>query len=292
MSAPDGILYAGNDLGECILWNGRRRELWWTDIPARKLHQHDWHTGHTRVLDAPDRIASFGFVANDDSLIAAFAPGVALYEPWRKSVTWLTLPETALAPGIRFNDGRVDRSGRFWSGTMVEGASAAAGGCLYCVGPAGAARRHLQNIRISNGLCFSPAGTCVYFADSPTRTISEFPLLEPAGTLGERRQFIQTPAGAFPDGATVDADGCIWTALWGAGCVARYTPDGRLDRRVMLPVSQPSCVCFGSDSLDVLCVTTAREGLSPAELAAQPHAGDVLLYRVGVQGLPEHEYRP
>ena len=103
--------------------------------------------------------------------------------------------------------------------------------------------------------------------------------------------FRSTPEGSSPDGATVDVDGCIWTALWGAGCVVRYTPDGRLDRTLPVPVSQPTCVCFAGPNLDILCVTSAREGLDDARLHDEPHAGDVFLYRVGTQGLPESEYR-
>ena len=138
----------------------------------------------------------------------------------------------------------------------------------------------------------SPDGRQLYFADSPTRTIRVFELNEPEGTLGASRIFAQTPAGADPDGAAIDADGCLWSAHWGAGCVVRYTPQGRIDRTLRVPASQPTCVCFAGPDLDVLCVTTARTGLTEAALLGEHNAGDVFLYRVGVQGLPEAEYRP
>ena len=112
----------------------------------------------------------------------------------------------------------------------------------------------------------SPDGRALYFADSPTRTIRVFELNEPEGTLGPSRVFAQTPEGAAPDGAAIDADGCLWSAHWGAGCVVRYTPDGRIDRTLRVPASQPTCVCFAGPDLDVLCVTTARDGLSDAAL--------------------------
>ena len=174
---------------------------------------------------------------------------------------------------------------------MVEGEPGGAAGCLYSIDAGGELRCHVQGVKISNGLCFSPDGTRMYFADSPTRTISVYELLEPQGVLGAARVFAQTPEGAFPDGAAVDIDGCVWSAHWGAGCVVRYTPDGRIDRTLQIPTCQPSCVSFGGPDLDVLCVTSAREGLDSSTLHAEPNAGDVFLYRAGVQGLPETEYR-
>jgi sugar lactone lactonase YvrE len=299
---PHDILRVGNTLGECVLWHSQHNTLWWTDIQASRLHCYDWTTGALQTLEAPERIASFGFVAASDSLITAFASGIALYDPQQRSSTepapssihWLARP-TSSDPGVRFNDGRVDRRGRFWTGTMVEDNQPGARGCLYSFqGSSEGARDprcHIRGIRISNGLCFSPDGGRLYFADSPTRIISAYDLIEPEGVLGTRRTLVQTPTGSSPDGATVDVDGCIWTALWGAGCVVRYTPDGRLDRTLPVPASQPTCVCFAGPNLEVLCVTSAREGLDDSQLHDDPHAGDVFLYRVGTQGLPESEYR-
>jgi sugar lactone lactonase YvrE len=265
--------------------------LWWTDIQGRQLHRYDWRRASLQILDTPERVGSFGFVEGSEHLVTAFASGIAMYDAYQQSVAWLARPET-LTAGIRFNDGRVDRRGRFWSGTMVEGKQLTPGGCLYSIDGSGAARCHLRSLRISNGLCVSPDGTVLYFADSPTRTISVYELIEPEGTLGASRIFAQTPQGAFPDGAAVDVDGCVWSAHWGAGCIVRYTPDGRIDRTLEVPTCQPSCVCFGGPDLDILCVTSAREGLDGATLRAEPNAGDVFLYGVGVQGLPESEYRP
>jgi L-arabinonolactonase len=287
---PIDIFTVGNILGECILWDSRREVLWWTDIQGRQLHRYDWRRASLQILDTPERVGSFGFVEGSEQLVTAFASGIAMYDAYQQSVAWLARPET-LTAGIRFNDGRVDRRGRFWSGTMVEGKQLTPGGCLYSFDGSGVARCHLRSLRISNGLCVSPDGTVLYFADSPTRTISAYELIEPEGTLGASRIFAQTPRGAFPDGAAVDVDGCVWSAHWGAGCIVRYTPDGRIDRTLEVPTRQPSCVCFGGPDLDVLCVTSAREGLDDATLQAEPNAGDVFLYRVGVQGLPESEYR-
>lgn len=277
-------------LGEGVLWDPRRGSLWWTDIQGKALHSYAWSNGNTRTVRTAERLGSFGLVANSDRLIAAFESGIALYEPASAAVDWLARPDE-VQPGVRFNDGRVDRAGRFWSGTMVESASAPATACLYSMDSAVGLRRHVRGVKISNGLCMSPDGTRLYFADSPTRTIWVYDMAEPEGNLRNPRVFAETPRGASPDGATVDVDGCVWSAHWGAGCVVRYTPNGVIDRTVPVPTSQPSCVCFGGPDLDVLCVTSARVELDAATLAAEPHAGDVFLYRVGAQGLPESEYR-
>ena len=287
---PFDILSAQNVVGEGILWDSRREILWWTDIQGRRLHRYDWAQGTMRILDTPERVGSFGLVMGGDTLITAFASGIALYDVHRQSVAWLARPQ-ASATGIRFNDGRVDRRGRFWAGTMVEGGQPTASACLYSIDAVAGGRCHLRGLSISNGLCVSPDGTRLYFADSPTRTIRVYELIEPEGILENPRIFAQTPAGAFPDGAAVDVDGCVWSAHWGAGCVVRYTPGGRVDRTVEVPTRQPTCVCFGGPDLDILCVTTAREGLDGSTLLAEPNAGDVFLYRTGVQGLPEPEYR-
>lgn len=286
---PTAILSTQNILGEGILWDAGRQALWWTDIHGYRLYRYDWAQGSTEYFPTPDRVGSFGLVANSDKLITAFADGIALYDPAHRQIEWLTRP--ALAAGARFNDGRVDREGRFWTGTMIENVPPEPHASLYQVAGNGEARCQLQGVTISNSLCFSPDGRQMYFADSPTRLIQVFDLIEPEGFLSAPRRFVNTPPGAFPDGATVDSEGCLWSAHWGAGCVVRYTPDGREDRRIVIPASQPSCVCFGGPDLDILCVTTARDGLDRASLETELNAGDVFLYHLGVTGLPECEYR-
>ena len=289
-SSPIEILTVQNILGEGILWDSRRHQLWWTDIPSRNLYRYDWSGGTTRILDTPERVGSFGFVQESELLIVAFASGIAMYDPYKTTVDWIARPDEVV-PGIRFNDGRVDRLGRFWCGTMVEGAMHANGGCLYSVSGTRAVRSHVSGVAISNGLCLSPDGTLLYFADSPTRTIRVYEMIEPEGNLGKSRVFARTADGSVPDGAAIDVDGCMWSAHWGGSCVVRYTPDGRIDRTLHVPTRQPSCVCFAGSDLDVLCVTSAREGLDAETLRADPHAGDVFFYRTGVQGLREPEYR-
>jgi sugar lactone lactonase YvrE len=145
---------------------------------------------------------------------------------------------------------------------------------------------------VPNSLCWSPDGRTMYFSDGREPVIDAFDYDPATGTPSWRREFARLPAGSgVPDGAAVDADGFVWCAIYGGGAVHRYAPDGRLDRAVPLPVSQPTSCAFGGPALDTLYVTTARQRLSEEQLAAQPLAGALLALDVGVRGLPEPEFR-
>ncbi len=287
--APIGIIAAADALGESIVWDSRRHILWWTDIHGRRLHRYDWASRTMRVHETPERVGSFGLVAGSAALITAFESGIALYDPCLNDVTWIARPQ-AEVKGVRFNDGRVDRRGRFWCGTMVEEGTGARSGSLYSIDSSGTLVCHLRGVQISNGLCMSPDGSKLYFTDSPSGIIRVYDLIEPQGVLGQPERFAHSREGTVPDGATVDAEGCVWSASWGGGCVVRYTPDGREDRTITVPTTQPTCPCFGGPDLDLLFVTTARHGLDRDTLQREPHAGDVFIYRPGVRGLPEAEY--
>ena len=285
------IIPAGDTVGEGVLWDWRKQALWWTDIQRSRLYRYDWSTRERALLPAPERIGSFGLVAGSGELITAFASGIAMYEPTAMHVTWLARPEVA-SPDIRFNDGRVDRRGRFWSGTMQDHAPREPVGKLYSFDSTHGLRCHVEDVLISNGLCMSPDGAKLYFADSPTRMINVYDVREPAGTIGAPREFARIDQPAVPDGGTVDADGFVWSAQWGGSSVVRYTPDGREDLRVAVSASQLTCVCFGGPELDLMFITSAREHLDAAALQREPHAGNVFIYQTPFKGLPEEEYRP
>jgi L-arabinonolactonase len=285
---------AGNTLGECILWDDRSRCAWWTDIHAAVLYRYAHATSGVEHYELPERLCSFGFIGDDDRLVCAFASGFALYAPTSGELRWLYRPEKDFR-GTRFNDGRVDRQGRFWSGTMVEGdARDAAGrptrGSLYWIS-GGERRKALGDIAISNSLCWSVDSSILYFADSPTRRIMAYAFDRVTGALGGGRLFADTSGDGEPDGSIIDADGFLWNARWGGSKIVRHAPTGEVDAELDLPVSQPTCVCFGGEDLDLLFVSTAREGLSPESLEAQPEAGHVLVYQTAYRGLPEDRYR-
>ena len=276
-------LRLGNTLGEGVLWHPRQAHFWWTDIHACRLYTYDPAEDTVQDWQTPERLTAFGFTADDDRLIVSLASGIAFYWPQTGRVQWLARPEQQL-PGNRFNDGRVSPLGHFWAGTLVEdgGEQPAA---LYRFHPQTGCQRVLTGLQVSNGLAWSPDGSTAYHADSPTGQIMAYDHCPHTGELSRPRVFARTPAGSYPDGACVDAAGNLWSAHWGGGCVVCYGPEGEVLHTLKLPVSQVTCVAFGGPDLDWLMVTTARENFTEADLAREPAAGDVFLYRAPGPGL-------
>ena len=281
------IISVGNTLGEGVLWDPAGRRTWWSDIQEKRLYRYDPQSRALENFELPERLGSFGFIRGSDKIVAAFESGFAHYHPESAELRWVVRPGHE-AGNVRFNDGRVDRQGRFWAGSMVEGEGEPRGK-LYCLDGSDAKVR-LTGIAISNSICFSPEGKHLYFADSPHRMILRYDINPADGTIGNRQVFARTPKGAFPDGANMDAEGCLWSAQWGAGRVVRYAPDGSISGIVEIPTTQVTCVAFGGADLDLLFVTSARERMSEATLQAQPNAGDVFIYKVNVKGLPEPRF--
>lgn len=284
---------SGCVLGEGPVWDHRENCLWFTDIQSAQLLRLDWPSAELTRHDLPERLGSLGLTADPARLVCAFASGFALYSPASGACEWLAKTESAYR-GIRMNDGRVDRQGRFWAGSMVEKRKLAEGasGTLYRLDGSDTAPAELRGgIAISNAISFAPDGTALYFTDTLTQEILRFPLDPATGALAEPDSFAKLSGGAYPDGADVDADGRLWNAEWGSGRVTAYNPDGSHHAQIVLPVTQVSCVTFGGAALDLLFVTSAREGLGAAQLAREPQAGDLFVYRPGVRGLPAPVWR-
>ena len=274
-------------LGEGPVWDDRLGCLWFTDIQQAMLLC--WHHGAARLerFALPERLGSLALTDDPERLLLALANGFALFTPASAHILWLHRLELE-AHGMRLNDGRVDRQGRFWTGAMVEDDAHAPPerGSLYRFDPPGSAAPVAlrSGISISNSICFSPDGAHAYFADSMTGRILRYPAV---GPLGEATLFARTEPGSAPDGSDIDAAGRLWNAEWGGACVTAYTPDGTVAGRLALPVSQPTCVAFGGPDLNLLFVTSASEGLAHPE----PHAGDVLVYEGPFKGLPAERFR-
>lgn len=276
--------------GEAPLWNIDDGRLWWTDIHGHRLHRLDPRSGRHDAREVPHRLCAFAFIEGArDRVLAAFDCGIGILALDDMAIEWIARPE--IDTGRRFNDGRVDRAGRFWIGSMVEDARAAPdSAALWRLDGDGALSMQLEGVAIANGLCSNPDGRILYFADSPRGTIDAFALDPATGALGERRTFARVDGGE-PDGSAIDCEGCLWNANWGAGQVVRYSPDGDVLLALALPVSQPSCVAFGGDDLRTLYVTSSRLGLDADALARQPQAGQVFVYHAEVAGLPESRFR-
>jgi L-arabinonolactonase len=274
-------------LGEVPRWHPRERALYWIDAFKPAIHRLDPVSGALASWTPPEKLGSFAPRAGGGLLIAG-RNGLALYDPASGGLDRIADPEAGGAVNI-LNDGRCDRRGRFWVGSMSKMITSASGR-LYRL-----ARGQLDalddNIWVANGVCWSPDDTKMYFADSHVKTIFVYDFDLAGGTIGPRRVFAamgERPG--VPDGSSVDADGFVWNAVFDAGCLVRYAPDGRIDRTVALPVSRPTACAFGGNDLATLYVTTARFRLAPDRLAAETHAGGLLALDVGVRGLPEPMY--
>jgi len=182
--------------------------------------------------------------------------------------------------GVRMNEGGCDPDGRFYCGSMAYDLTAGAAS-LYRLDPDGSSSTVLTGLTISNGLDWTPTGDEAYYVDSPTGRIDVFDY-EPELGLANRRSFVSVPAG-LPDGLTIDEEGGVWVAIWGAGAVHRYAPDGKLSEVVTVPTAQVTACTFGGPGYAELFITTSREGLSATE---DPVAGSLFRTEPGVRGRP------
>ncbi len=285
------ILDARNATGECPVWDAREQALYWVDIPARKLNRWSSLDNRVRSWEAPQMlacIASYG----DGSWLAGMEDGLFRVSPQDDgTLAWQRLIDVEHArPNMRFNDGRCDRQGRFWAGTMfMDMAEASTTGALYrySSGQREPLSPCVTDMIVPNGLGFSPDGKIMYLSDShpSVQKIWAFDYDLDTGTPHNRRLFVdmnQHPG--RPDGAAVDADGCYWICGNDEGLIHRFTPAGELDRSLPVPVKKPSMCAFGGRDLDTLFVTSIRPG---GDLSDQPLAGAVFALRPGVKGLEE-----
>ncbi|MGW0423132.1 SMP-30/gluconolactonase/LRE family protein [Streptomyces sp. NPDC003015] len=264
-------------LGEGPTWDGER--LLWIDILGARLHSYDPVSGHrtVRVLDqhigAVKPRAGGGLVLN-------LRDGVALLDP-DDSLRWL---HHEPVPGRRANDAAVAPDGSLWAGTMRYD-EAPGGGTLSRITGDGTHHTVLDDVAVSNGTGWSPDGRLMYYIDSPTRRVDVFDHHD--GHIGNRRTLVEIEDGAgFPDGLTVDADGCVWVALWDGGAVRRYAPGGELDRVITLPTPRVTACAFGGPDLSDLYITTARVGLD----APHPVAGSLLVVPGAGKGVRQQPF--
>jgi sugar lactone lactonase YvrE len=277
---------AVDELGECPIWDEQSGQLWWVDSRAPAVKRLDPASGKVSVLPLAETVGSIAFRTRG-GMLAATRSGIHFLDPATGALAAAARPEMHL-PDNRFNDGRCDRAGRFWVGSMSDVRRDPVG-TLYRL-DADLACTPLRNaIIVPNGLSWSPDGRTMYFADTFRNTIWAWDYDAASGAATGERVFVDTGTGR-PDGSCVDADGCIWNAEYGGWRLVRYTPAGKVDRTIELPVANLTCCCFGGSNLDVLYVTSARQRMSAAELASQPLAGSVFALRAGAQGLPESRF--
>ncbi|MEX5572424.1 SMP-30/gluconolactonase/LRE family protein [Pseudomonas lijiangensis] len=284
------IFDARNATGESPVWSVREQALYWVDIPAGRLYRWNAADSRTQSWKAPQMLACIA-AHSSGGWIAGMENGLFHLQPGEGE----SLTSTLLAgvehgqPGMRFNDGRCDRQGRFWAGTMLlDMAAGVPAGALYRYS-AGQQQLNAQlhGYIVPNGLGFSPDGKTMYLSDShpSAQKIWAFDYDTDSGTPHDRRLFVDmNDYPGRPDGAAVDSEGCYWICGNDAGLIHRFTPQGRLDRSVTVPVKKPTMCAFGGSGLDTLYITSIRPG---GDIGDQPLAGGVFAFRPGVTGLEE-----
>ncbi len=281
------VLDARAELGECPVWDERGQALYFVDIEAPALLRFNPAKGATKRWPMPAKIGSFALDSRGGAVLA-LVTGFARFDFANGALTPIANPISSIADH-RFNDGGADPAGRFWSGTMHLSTRRATGK-IYCL-DGGTARAVYDGFFVPNGFAWSPDGTRFFLNDSPRAMfVAEFDAA--AGRAGAPYVFANVSAApGYPDGMAIDAEGFLWNARWDGGGVARFAPDGRLDRFVPLPVSRPTSCAFGGPKRDRLYVTSARIGLGAATLAREPQAGGIFAFDPGVSGLPARRWR-
>ncbi|MFD9429856.1 SMP-30/gluconolactonase/LRE family protein [Streptomyces sp. NPDC060002] len=262
-------------LGEGPTWDAAAGRLLWLDILGSRLHGYDPATGR-RTVRVTDQHVGAAKPRAGGGLVLNLRDGVGLLDP-DDGFSWL---HHEPVPGRRANDAAVAPDGSLWAGTMRYD-EAPGGGTLSRFTGDGSAEPVLDDVAVSNGTGWSPDGTLMYYIDSPTRRVDVF-AYSADGRVSDRRTLVEIEDGAgFPDGLTVDADGCVWVALWDGGAVRRYTPAGELDRVLTLPTPRVTACAFGGTDLTDLYITTARVGLE----SPHPVAGSLLVVPGAGKGL-------
>ncbi|MGH3715776.1 MAG: SMP-30/gluconolactonase/LRE family protein [Micromonosporaceae bacterium] len=281
MSKPEVVVDACARLGEGPIWDDRDGVLYWVDVLGRAVHVHDPQGEPDRTIDIGAHVSAIGLRESGGLLIAVVDRVRTLDPRTGEMATIATVKHPG--PQARFNDASCDPAGRFWVGTMAYDSTPGAG-ILYRLDRSGEVTPVLDGITVSNGLGFTPDGGTLYYADTPTQKIDVFAVTA-GGRLTDRRTLVEIPKQqGSPDGLTLDAEGCVWVALWDGAAVHRYTPDGALDRVVEFPVPRPTCPVFGGPDLDTLYATSAATGND------NPLSGALFAVDAGVAGLPPDRF--
>jgi sugar lactone lactonase YvrE len=291
------VVTSKDNLGEGCLWDSESRSLWWLDIsrPTRiqrftpATAEHKVWTSEL-LLTAIARKASGGFIVGGED-------GVYNFDPDTGAVTPFCKPEANI-PQNRMNDGACDPQGRLWIGSMMQNIGpngedldiTADTGTLFCVSSDGQSKIMERNVGVSNGPCWSPDGRIFYFSDSKNQIIYAYDFDSDQGAISNRRILNDTKAHGYPDGATVDAEGYVWSARWEGSCVLRINPNGRIDRVVEIPATRVTCPVFGGPDLDTLYLTTSRAHVSAETLLRYPHQGGIFAFKPGVKGMLKNQF--
>jgi sugar lactone lactonase YvrE len=290
MNEVEHVLSLSNECGEGPLWVSEEKAVYWVDIPGRKAFRYYPATGQHETFGFDVPVTALGLRASGGFVVAT-SKGFAFWNPPSTRLEFIADPEADRSSN-RFNDGAVDRRGRFWAGTMNDVTPEAPDGSLYRLDPDLTVRKIESGFSVYNGGVWSPDSKTMYVTNTIAGEIWAYDFDLAAGAIANRRIFARVPAeDGWPDGHTVDSEGCLWSAHWGGWRITRYDPEGKIERVIKLPVSEVSCCRFCGEAMDTLYITTAWEGMSADQRKAQPMSGDLFRIQVDVKGLPESRFK-
>jgi len=290
MSEVECVLKTRSILGESPIWDEVGKRLYWLDLRKPAIYRFDPATGKNAKVKAALQAYIGGIVLRaKGGMMVVDQRGVFILDLGSGRMKPFAKPMKDMRP-VWFNDAKCDRAGNLWAG-VGDRKEQKPLGVFYRIGPKGKATKVDSKFICPNGPAFSPDGRVCYFADSYAYKIYRYDIDPSTGKVGPRHLFAAVPESqGVPDGMTVDAEGGIWSCQWDGWRITRYTPDGRVDRVVELPVPRPTSVEFGGDDLSTLYITTASIDLSRDQLKQAPLSGSLFACRPGVRGLAEPRF--
>lgn len=283
MMFPELHYNAKATLGEGPAWDAKSQTLYWVDVLEKRIY-----AGSKLFLQLDDFVSCLA-PRKDGGLVIAQRFGFWTFEPDTNRLFTLASPKGEPSNN-RFNDGKCDPHGRFVAGTMDHNEQESSGS-LYSLSPEGRLKKLLKDVRISNGLAWSPDCKTMYFIDTPTREVRAFEYDIETGQIANPRVLIHfEDTFGWPDGMTTDANGNLWIAMWGGARVTQWNARGMLMEQFGVPALNPTSCVFGGPDLNELYITTARVGMDTAALKKYPQAGGVFRMQTNVTGMPTFEF--
>ena len=285
----DLVVDAKAHLGEGPIWDAQKQVLYWVNIMGDEVHIYDPATKIDRAIPVGQHVGTVVSRASG-GLILALHHGFASLDVDTGKVEIINDPEAHL-PNNRFNDGQCDPAGRLWAGTMALD-EAGATGSLYMLDTDLSVHKMLDNVSISNGICWSADNRTMYFIDTPLGTVDAFDFDLETGAISNRRSIITIPDGeGYPDGMTIDSEGMLWVAHWAGFRITQWNPaTGEKLQTVHAAAPNTSACAFGGKNLDELYISTARHLVDEAVLAEYPHTGGLFMAKVDAQGVEAFEF--
>ena len=246
-------------LGESPIWDEIYQRIYWVDIESKRLHAWSFLDNKKLEWNFNSRICAKSLTKNHEELICAFDKFFAFFNIITQKVTKL-INQTNLPENVRFNDGKTDGYGRFWCGTMSESNPSKPEGAIYLLDNNLNIHKIIKGIHISNSITASPDNKYIYYADSFKKKIYKTNLAQDISCIRAAEIFVDNiDLKGFPDGSTIDINGCLWNAEWNGGQVVNYDLNGRLINTIKTPMKRPTCCVFGGKNMNILYITSALE---------------------------------